>query len=117
MSDGLSDQVKRAVEGLLIDDYIKRGRPHASANTEALRQAWPDALRSWLENRTETAATAEEDIRAELLMRGIELSIADAGDAGAAMLAEMKAQPPDFEKMAEHPMLDHLLAKMEEKPN
>jgi hypothetical protein len=50
-------------------------------------------------------------------MRGIELTMDQAGDAGAKMLAEMRARIPDFDKMADHPMLDQLLAKMEEKPN
>ena len=117
MSENLDNQVKRALEGLLVEAYVKRGRVHASADSDALRKAWPDALSAWLRDRTESSANAEEDIRAELLMRGIELTLDDAGDAGARMLAQLKAEPPDFGKMSDHPMLDQLLAKLEEKPN
>ena len=117
MSDNLHGRVKRALEALTIESYIKRGRRHASADTVALRQAWPEALRVWLEARTESSENAEEDIRAELLMRGVEVSMSDAGEAGAKMLAEIKGREPDFEDMAEHPAIREVLAKMDEKPN
>jgi hypothetical protein len=117
MSDDLDHQVKRALEALLIECYIKRGRAHASTASDALRQSWPEAFCAWIEDRTEANGNLEEDIRAELLMRGIEISLDDAGEAGAKMLAEIRGLEPDLDEMAEHPAMRQLMAKIDEKPN
>lgn len=117
MGDDLGNQVKRALEALLIEGYIKRGRSHASTTTDALRHSWPEAFRAWMKDLSEVSGNLEEDIRAELLMRGVEVSLDDVGEAGEKLRAELTALDIDFDRMAEHPGMRQLLAKMDEKPN
>jgi hypothetical protein len=58
-----------------LASYLTRGRQHALAPPEKLKDRWVALMREWAKNYTNFDHSERNDIQAELELRGIELPI------------------------------------------
>jgi hypothetical protein len=68
-----SDALTAAIEAVVVRDYLRRGRQYAALSDEAAKRAWIEAFRCWVGTRDRLTSDAENDARAELLIRGLRL--------------------------------------------
>jgi hypothetical protein len=77
----MPDEVENALSAyltnngaLLVESYVKRGRPLQAEDTASLKERWVFAFKEWARNwRQEKDRRAREDIESELALRREEL--------------------------------------------
>lgn len=110
----VDDKMHAALNRIAIRRYLDRGRVHERDDTEALKKSWAAAYERWINDPCTDNDVDEENIRAELLLRGVEMRLTDASPAAVAKMEELWTERRDkinalIESGASHQILDEIM--------
>lgn len=120
MPKSLDQELHDALSRMEVRKYLDRGRACEHESTDVLREMWLAAYARWIDDLSEESSVAEENIRAELLLRGVEMKWTDASPEAVAkterMLADRSARIAELVEGGEqHPPLDEILDELAKK--
>jgi hypothetical protein len=107
------ETVLAAIEAIHIRAYVARGRILADIAPDILASMWVERYKAWVAAPGPATSTAEEDARAELLIRGLPLPKEQvAADQAAYLAANQHRRPSTVEDLANDPALGRVVDKI-----